>query len=74
MSFRLHKRNLNGEGHEQQLVRATGGSPAKTNSEARWGLSTSKVASRRDMPHLGPVLLAIIVVAVLTTGLHLLYQ
>jgi hypothetical protein len=72
MSFRLRKRNGRG-GKRAALARAPTDSFGRTDATSRWEVP-SRVSSRREMPRLGPVLLAIVVVTVLTFGLHMLYQ
>jgi hypothetical protein len=72
MSFRGARRNSKG-------YRAAGS--ARVGDQARAGMDAGKRwdvsalgASNRTMPRLGPVLLAIAVVALLTVGLHMLFQ
>jgi hypothetical protein len=72
MSFRLRKRYRRG-GRRVAPVRAAGQSLGRTDAALRWG-SSSRAASRRAMPRLGSVLLALVVVALLTVGLHVLFQ
>jgi hypothetical protein len=73
MSFLSRKRNREG-------VRGAGSThPSahdirRTHAGARWDVSASRASSSRTMPRLGAVLLAIVVVALLTMGLHVLFQ
>jgi hypothetical protein len=73
MSFHSRKRNREG-------VRGAGSTHpgghdiGRTNAGARWDVSASRASSGRTMPRLGAVLLAIVVVALLTMGLHVLFQ
>jgi hypothetical protein len=72
MSFRSRRRNRR-EG--RGVGNARGGSHAigKSDAAGRWNTST-RIDSGRTMPRLGPVLLAIVVVGLLTAGLHVLFQ
>jgi hypothetical protein len=72
MSFRLRKRNRRGV-RRAGPVRAAGRPLGKTAALRSWGVS-SPVATHRATPRLGSLLLAILVVALLTAGLHVLFQ
>jgi hypothetical protein len=72
MSFRLRKRNHRG-GRRAAPVRVAGHSLGRTDAALRRG-SSSRAVSGRALPRLGSVLLALVVVALLTVGLHVLFQ
>jgi hypothetical protein len=74
MSIRLRKRNRRGGRRADDPVREPGDSLRKTDAAARWDFPTSRVAKPRAMPRLISFLFAIVVVTVLTVGLHMLYQ
>jgi hypothetical protein len=71
MGSRLRKRNRRGRGGV--LLRAAAGNPRR-NPAPRWAVSTPHGASHGAMPRAGAVLLAIVVVTLLTFGLHMLFQ
>ncbi len=73
MSFRSRKRNRKG-GRRAGFAHANGRAIGRTNAAARWDVSASRASSGGTMPRLGSVLLAIVVVALLTVGLHVLFQ
>jgi len=72
MSLRLRKR-IRGRHRRPDTVRDAGYSIGRTNAALRWGVSY-RAASSRAAPRLGALLLAIIVVGLLTAGLHVLFQ
>jgi hypothetical protein len=72
MSFRLRKRNRRG-GRRATPARDAGLSLRRADAMLRWG-APSRTASGPSMPRLGPLLLALIVVALLTYGLSVLFQ
>lgn len=72
MSFRLRKRNRRG-GRRAAPVRDAGHSLRRADAMLRWG-APSRTASGPSMPRLGSVLMAIIIVALLTYGLSVLFQ
>lgn len=73
MNFHARKRNREGirrAGSTHAGSRANG----RTVASARRDVSPSRGATGGTMPRLGAVLLAIAVVAMLTIGLHVLFQ
>lgn len=73
MSFHSRKQNREGV-RGAGSTHPSGHDIGKTRAGARWGVSASRASSDRTMPRLGAVLLAIVVVALLTMGLHVLFQ
>jgi hypothetical protein len=73
MSFHSRKRNREG-------LRSAGAADAsnqavgRTDARGRWNGSKSRAVSGGAMPRLASVVLAIIVVALLTFGLHVLFR
>jgi hypothetical protein len=72
MSLRLRKR-IRRRNRRPDAVRDVGHSIRRTNAALRWGVSY-RAASSRAAPRFGAVLLGIVVVALLTVGLHVLFQ
>jgi hypothetical protein len=72
MSFRLRKRNRS-RNRRPGAVRDAGHSIGRTDAALRWGVSY-RAASSRAAPRFGALLLGIVVVALLTVGLHVLFQ
>ena len=73
MSFHSRKRNREGV-RGAGSTHPSGHDIGRTHAGARWDVSASRASSGRTMPRLGAVLLAIVVVALLTMGLHVLFQ
>jgi hypothetical protein len=72
MSFRLRKPN--GDGDRRAIPAGlAAGPPGRTDAVARRD-SSSRTAAHRSLPPLGAVLLALVVVVLLTVGLHVLFQ
>jgi hypothetical protein len=71
MSF--HARRRNHEGIRNADSSRAGGN-ATGRMGARWDGSVSRASTGGTMPRLGAVLLAFVVVALLTIGLHVLFQ
>jgi hypothetical protein len=72
MSFRLRTRKSGGR--RADATHAVDQSRVKMDTALRWGVSASRASSGGAMPRLGSVLLALVVVALLTIGLHVLFQ
>jgi hypothetical protein len=73
MSFHSRKRNrdvVRNAGSTHPNGHATG----RMDAGARWDVSATRASKGGSMPRLGAVLLAIVVVALLTIGLHVLFQ
>jgi hypothetical protein len=73
MSFHSRKRNRQGIRSAGSL-HAGGHATGRADAGARWDTSGTRASTGGTMPRLGSVLLAIVVVAVLTIGLHVLFQ
>ncbi len=73
MSFHARKRNREGI-RSADSTHAGGHATGRTDAGARWDVSASRAATGGTMPRLGAVLLAVVVVALLTIGLHVLFQ
>lgn len=73
MSFDSRKRNREGV-RGAGSTHPSGHDIGRTHAGARWDLSATRASSGRTMPRIGAVLLAIVVVALLTMGLHVLFQ
>jgi hypothetical protein len=73
MSFHSHKRNRQGI-RRADSVHAQGDATGRMDARARWDASGFRASTGSAMPRLGSVLLAIAVVALLTIGLHVLFQ
>ena len=72
----LHARDRIGENQTPgSMSRSARDAIGRTDAGARWDVSASRRASSGGaMPRLGAVLLAVAVVALLTVGLHVLFQ
>ena len=76
MSYRSRRRNRDGNRRagamhaEHPAGRASG----RMGAQVRWDGSGPRASTAGTMPRLGAVLLAILVVALLTIGLHVLFQ
>ena len=72
----LHSRDRIGENNAGGGTSRSGRDTlGRTNPGVRWDVSASRRASSGGaMPRLGAVLLAVAVVALLTVGLHVLFQ
>jgi hypothetical protein len=73
MSLHARQRNREGIGSADS-THAAGHATGRTVAGARWDVASSRTATGSTMPRLGAVLLAIMVVALLTIGLHVLFQ
>jgi hypothetical protein len=74
MSFHTRKRNREGIRRADSTLAGDSPVTGRTDAGARWDASASRAAASGTMPRLGAVLLAIVVVALLTVGLHVLFQ
>ena len=70
----LHSRDRIGENTAGIKSRPGRDAIGRTDVGARWDVSASRASSARAMPRLGALLLAVAVVALLTVGLHVLFQ
>ena len=73
MSFHSRKRNRQGI-RSVGSAHASGHATGRLDAGARWDASGSRASMGSAMPRLASVLLAIVVVALLTIGLHVLFQ
>jgi hypothetical protein len=73
MSFHLRKRSRKG-GRYLDPIRVSRGALGSTDVSLRWCSSQARAATRGAIPRYGSVLLALVVVALLIAGLHLLFQ
>jgi hypothetical protein len=73
MNFHARKRDRGGT---RSVVSAhvSGRATGRTGDSVRWDPASSRAATGGTMPRIGAVLLAVIVVALLTIGLHVLFQ
>jgi len=72
MSLRFRRRNRKA-GKRADPVRGADMSLGRTDASLRWD-HTGHGTARQSMPRLGSVLLALVVVALLTAGIHVLFQ
>jgi hypothetical protein len=71
----FHARRRNGEGiRSADSTLAGDHASGRTDAGARWDVAASRAATGGATPRLGAVLLAVVVVALLTIGLHVLFQ
>jgi hypothetical protein len=71
----LHSRDRIGENNAGGgIFRSERDAIGRTDAGARWDVSASRTASGGATPRLGALLLAVAVVALLTVGLHVLFQ
>jgi hypothetical protein len=73
MSFRSRKRIREGI-RSANSIHAGGHPTGRMDADTRWDVAASRASAGGTMPRLGAVLLAIAVVALLTIGLHVLFQ
>lgn len=73
MSFRSRKRNREGI-RSANSIHAGGHPTGRIDAVTRWDVPPSRASAGGTTPRLGAVLLAIAVVALLTIGLHVLFQ
>ena len=71
----LHARDRIGENQTPgSMSRSARDAIGRTDAGARWDVSASGASSGGATPRLGALLLAVVVVALLTVGLHVLFQ
>ena len=71
----LHSRDRIGENNAGGGTSRSGRDTlGRTNPGVRWDVSASRASSGGATPRLGALLLAVVVVALLTVGLHVLFQ
>ena len=71
----LHARDRIGENQTPgSMSRSARDAIGRTDAGARWDVSASRASSGSATPRLGALLLAVVVVALLTVGLHVLFQ